>query len=159
MSPALRLPARIVLGYLALSGALVGLWAGLAPRSFYDDFPGLGRVWVAVDGPYNEHLVRDVGWLNLALMVATIWAAVTLARALVVGVLAAWLVTGVPHLVYHVANLGGLGTGDRFGELASLALAPVLAGVLLVLVALDGRTATGGRRWADGRGSPSSGGR
>jgi len=159
MSPALRLPARIVLAYLALSGALVGLWAGFAPRSFYDDFPGLGRVWVAVDGPYNEHLVRDVGWLNLALMVATIWAAVTLARALVVGVLAAWLVTGVPHLVYHVANLGGLGTGDRVAELASLALAPVLAGVLLVLVALDGRTATGGRRWADGRGSPSSGGR
>jgi hypothetical protein len=159
MSPGLRLPTRIVLGYLAISGALVGVWAGFAPRSFYDDFPGLGRVWVAVDGPYNEHLVRDVGWLNLALTVATIWAAVTLARALVVGVLAAWLVTGVPHLGYHVANLGGLGTGDRVGELASLALAPVLAGVLLVLVALDGSRATGDRRWADGRGSPSSGGR
>ena len=163
MSPTLRLPARIVLAYLAISGALVGLWAGLAPRSFYDDFPGLGRVWVAVDGPYNEHLVRDVGWLNLALTVATVWAAVTLTRGLVVAVLAAWLVTGLPHLLYHVANLSGLATGDRVAELASLALAPVLAGVLLVLVALDGSKAGSGatadRRWADGRGSPSSGGR
>ena len=153
------LAMRVLLGILTVSALTVGSWAAFTPRSFYDDFPGLGQIWVAVDGPYNEHLVRDVGWLNLALMVATIWAAVTLARALVVGVLAAWLVTGVPHLVYHVANLGGLGTGDRVAELASLALAPVLAGVLLVLVALDGRTATGGRRWADGRGSPSSGGR
>ena len=133
MSPALRLPARIVLGYLALSGALVGLWAGLAPRSFYDDFPGLGRVWVAVDGPYNEHLVRDVGWLNLALTVATVWAAVTLTRTLVIAVLMAWLVTSVPHLAYHVANLDGLATADRVGELASLALVPLVAAVLLLV--------------------------
>lgn len=137
MSPALRLPTRIVLGYLAMSGLLVGVWAGVAPRSFYDDFPGLGRVWVAVDGPYNQHLVRDVGWLNLALAVATVWAAVTLTRALVVAVLVAWLVTGIPHLVYHVANLTGLGSADRVGELASLAVAPLLAAVLLVLVVRD----------------------
>ena len=150
---------RIGLAILAITIAPLAFWATFAPRQFYDDFPGGGRNWIAVDGPYNEHLVRDVGWLNLALTVATVWAAVTLTRVLVIAVLAAWLVTGLPHLLYHVANLGGLGTGDRVGELASLALAPVLAGVLLVLVALDGRTATGGRRWADGRGSPSSGGR
>jgi hypothetical protein len=137
MNPALRLPTRIVLGYLAMSGLLVGVWAGLAPRSFYDDFPGLGRVWVAVDGPYNQHLVRDVGWLNLALAVATVWAAVTLTRTLVVAVLVAWLVTGIPHLAYHVANLTGLGSSDRVAELASLALAPALAAVLLVIVVRD----------------------
>jgi hypothetical protein len=144
VNPALRLPARIVLGYLAVSGLLVGVWAGFAPRSFYDDFPGLGRVWVAVDGPYNEHLVRDVGWLNLALTVATVWAAVTLTRALVVAVLVAWLVTGIPHLAYHVANLDGLERVDRFGELASLALAPLLALVLLVIVGRDRPAATPG---------------
>ena len=38
------------------------------PAAFYDDFPGLGRMWVAPDGPYNQHLVRDVGELNLALV-------------------------------------------------------------------------------------------
>ncbi len=128
-----RLVLRIGLIYLAVSGALVGVWAGFAPRSFYDDFPGLGRVWVSVDGPYNEHLVRDVGWLNLALTVATVWAAVTLTRTLVIAVLVAWLVTSLPHLAYHVANLDGLATADRVGELASLALAPLVAGVLLVV--------------------------
>ena len=45
------------------------------PRSFYDDFPGAGRTWVAVDGPYNEHLVRDVGGLNLALAFVAVLAA------------------------------------------------------------------------------------
>jgi len=124
---------RVGLGYLAATGLLVGLWAGLAPRSFYADFPGLGRVWVAVDGPYNEHLVRDVGWLNLALAAATIWAMVTLTRALVVAVLAAWLVTSLPHLAYHLGSLGGLATTDRVGEVATLALVPLVAGALLVV--------------------------
>jgi hypothetical protein len=40
------------------------------------DFPGAGRSWVAPDGPFNEHLARDVGVLNLALAVVTIAAAV-----------------------------------------------------------------------------------
>jgi hypothetical protein len=38
---------------LTASALYVGGWAGLFPRSFYDDFPGLNRYWVAVDGPYN----------------------------------------------------------------------------------------------------------
>lgn len=133
MSERTRTVVRIGLGYLAAVGLLVGLWAGLAPRAFYDDFPGLGRVWVAVDGPYNEHLVRDVGWLNLALAAATIWAAVTLVRALVVGVLVAWLVTSLPHLAYHLGTLAPLDAVDRVGEVASLALVPLVAAVLLVV--------------------------
>jgi hypothetical protein len=51
----------------------------------------------------------------------------------VIAVLAAWLVTSLPHLAYHVANLDGLATSDRVGELASLALAPLVAAVLLVV--------------------------
>ncbi len=57
----------VLLAVIAIGYAGVGAWAALAPRSFYDDFPGGGRHWVAVDGPFNEHLVRDVGTLNLAL--------------------------------------------------------------------------------------------
>src|SRR5262245_55857499 len=128
------LVVRIGLVVLAASGALVGVWAGFAPRSFYDDFPGLGRTWVSVDGPYNEHLVRDVGWLNLALAVITLWAAVSLGRSLVLAVLAGWLVADVPHLVYHAAHLGGLSTGDGTAEIVSLAVGPAIAGALLVLV-------------------------
>lgn len=40
-------------------GAFVGTWAALLPAAFYESFPGIGLgPWVAVDGPYNEHLVR-----------------------------------------------------------------------------------------------------
>jgi len=123
------------LAVLAVQGAVLGVWAGFAPRSFYDDFPGLGRHWVSVDGPYNEHLVRDVGWLNLALTVITVWAAISLARSLVLAVLVGWLVADLPHLVYHAAHLDGLSTSDGTAEIISLALGPAIAAALLVLVA------------------------
>ena len=60
---------RGILWALNALGAFVGAWALAAPRSFYDGFPmpGLLGAWVASDGPYNEHLVRDVGSLYLAL--------------------------------------------------------------------------------------------
>jgi hypothetical protein len=64
---------RLVLG---IGNIPVGVWATFVPRSFYDDFPGFGRHWVQVDGPYNEHLVRDFGAVNLALAVVTITAAI-----------------------------------------------------------------------------------
>ena len=66
---------QVALVVIAVSTGLVGLWAHVRTRSFYDDFPGAGRVWVAVDGPYNEHLVRDVGGLNLALAFVAVLAA------------------------------------------------------------------------------------
>jgi hypothetical protein len=46
---------------------MVGGWVSLAPTLFFADFPGAGRSWVSPLGPYNEHLVRDVASLNLAL--------------------------------------------------------------------------------------------
>jgi len=130
-----RTVVRVGLAVLAVQAAMLGVWAGLAPRSFYDDFPGFGRHWVAIDGPYNEHLVRDVGWLNLALFVVTMWALVTLARSLVLATLVAWLVADLPHLVYHAANLDGLSSSDGTAEIISLALGPAIAAALLVLVA------------------------
>ena len=132
---------RIGLAVLAVQGAVLGIWAGFAPRSFYDHFPGAGRHWVSVDGPYNEHLVRDVGWLNLALAVITVWAAVSLTRTFVLAVLVGWLVTDIPHLVYHAAHLDVLSTGDGTAEIISLALGPAIAAALFVLVARGDDTA------------------
>jgi ABC-type sugar transport system permease subunit len=137
-----RTVVRVGLAVLAVQAAMLGVWAGLAPRSFYDDFPGLGRHWVSIDGPYNEHLVRDVGWLNLALTVVTVWAIVTLARSLVLATLVAWLVADLPHLVYHVANLDGLSSSDGTAEIISLALGPAIAAALLVLVARSDHAAS-----------------
>ena len=39
---------RILLGILAAASALIGVWAGFAPRSFYGDFPGTGNPWVSL---------------------------------------------------------------------------------------------------------------
>jgi hypothetical protein len=120
----------VVLGFPAL---VIGIWAAFFPRSFYDDFPGLGRTWVAPDGPYNEHLVRDVGELNLALVAVTAVAVVTLVPMLVRAVLAGWIVYSVPHLVYHLRNMDPFATDDQLSIGASLALVPILAVVLLVI--------------------------
>jgi len=125
--------ARVVLAVLAVSGAMVGLWATFAPRSFYDDFPGGGRSWVAPDGPFNEHLVRDVGSLNLALTVLTVAAAILLVRSLVVVAALGWLAYGIPHVVYHVRHRDVYDIGDQVASLVSLALVPVLAVVALVV--------------------------
>jgi hypothetical protein len=123
---------RAALAALAVTGLVVGVWAAFAPRSFYDDFPGGGRAWVAADGPYNEHLVRDVGALNLALAVVAIVALVTLSRAAVVAAGLAWLVYSVPHLVYHLRHLGIYDTSDKIANVLSLGLACVLPVIILV---------------------------
>ena len=122
---------RIALGYLALVSLEIGVWAQFAPRSFYDHFPGLGRAWVRVDGPYNEHLVRDVGGLNLGLAALLIAAIITLSRPMIVVSAIASLLYGIPHLVYHIANTDGLGNGDIAVSLGGLALFAVLAVALL----------------------------
>ncbi len=123
---------RIALGYLALIALQLGAWALLAPQSFYDGFPGLGRTWVSVDGPFNEHLVRDVGALNLALAVLLIAAAVRLSRELVLIAAVASLVWTVPHLLYHLFNTDGLASGDVVASVGGLTLSTIVP--LMVLV-------------------------
>jgi hypothetical protein len=122
---------RIALGYLAVVTLEVGVWAQLAPRSFYDRFPGFGRTWVDVDGPFNEHLVRDVGGLNLALAAVLIAAAVTLSRPMVVTASIAALLYGVPHVVYHIVHTDGLAGGDIAAIVIGLAMFAVLPIVLI----------------------------
>jgi hypothetical protein len=126
-----RLVQRILLVVLAITIAPVAIWASFAPRSFYADFPGGGRAWVAVDGPYNEHLVRDVGALDLALLVLAVYALVSLARPLVRATALAYLVSGALHLAYHLRHLDLYDTGDQIANAVGLAVTPVVALVLL----------------------------
>lgn len=124
---------RVGLGYLALVSLPIGMWGVLAPRSFYDDFPGFGRTWVSVDGPYNEHLIRDVGALNLALAVILVAAAVTLSRQLVTVAAIASLAWGVPHLVYHVFATEGLDALDLAASIGGLVVFALLPIAILVM--------------------------
>ena len=126
---------RAGLGLQAVATMVLGVWALLAPRSFYGDFPGGGRSWVSAVGPYNEHLIRDVGGLNLALALLLVVAAVLLERRLVIVALAAYLVNAVPHFIFHVTHMDELSTGDQVGQTVSLALAVLLPLALLPLAA------------------------
>lgn len=123
---------RIILWVTAGLGLYVGVWAAGFPQSFYDSFPGLGFIWISVDGPYNEHLIRDVGSLYLALSAASV--AATFSRAAdagrVVGV--AWAVFGIPHFAYHAAHFGDMPPADVLGNVVSLG-ASMLLGIALML--------------------------
>jgi hypothetical protein len=46
---------RVLAGLLGLSALYVGIWASIAPHSFFTTFPGPGHHWVLVLPPYSEH--------------------------------------------------------------------------------------------------------
>lgn len=120
---------------LTLSAAYVGIWALLAPHSFFDDFPWPGRDWVSSAGAYDEHLVRDVGGLYLALGVVTLWAILRPRTDLFAVVGIAWEVFSVPHVLFHAGHLDGLTGFDKAAEVGSLA-GTVLVAALLIVPAL-----------------------
>lgn len=120
---------RWSLGLIALFMLPTAIQATFAPESWYDEFP-LGRSWVPVEGgAYDEHLVRDVGVLFLALIIVTVWSARRREAMTVVAI--AWLVQGVFHLVFHIGHLDGLETADQVGLVGSLVSIPILAAVSL----------------------------
>jgi len=123
----------VLLIALGLPQLAIGLWALLAPHSFYSDFPA-GAGWVSKLGPYSEHLLRDVGSLFAGLGVLLALAAVLQRRCLVQAAVATWLLFAVPHAIYHVLNLEPYGTTDAVANIATLAwtvLAPVIVLALL----------------------------
>lgn len=132
---------RILLVALGVPALVIGAWAAFAPRSFYEDFPGFGQLWVRPDGPFNEHLVRDVGELNLALAFVTLAAVVWCTPLLVRLVAGACLVEGVPHLVYHLRHLDPIASDAKVSSIAGLVIVPVVALVLLAMATDRGRSA------------------
>ena len=106
-----RTLVRALLWFLAAIEAVVGVWAQLAPESFFRDFP-LGRGWVALLPPYNEHLTRDVGGLSLALVVVLVAAAVRGDRWSARVAAVATAVFAVPHTVFHALHLEHFSTVD-----------------------------------------------
>jgi hypothetical protein len=127
---------------LAISQASTGLWALVAPRSFYDDFPPGRGGWVSALGPYNEHMTIDYGALSLALVTVLVVAARVLERRLVIVAAGAYLVWSLPHLVYHLVTLDRYGTTDAIGNAVTLAVTVLLP--LWIVVAARRRSALAG---------------
>ena len=124
---------RVALLYGVYVNGSVGLWASIAPQSFYDSFPGFGHVWVAIDGPYNEHLVRDVGALGLGITILLVAAAWTLSRPLLLTAGVVMVASALPHTLYHFrhADVYG-GTADKVASLGGLVLYTALGCYVLV---------------------------
>jgi hypothetical protein len=125
---------RVALVALALPNLALGAWAVLAPHSWYDDFPGGGRHWVSALGPYNEHLSTDVGAFFLAIGALLLFAGVVLDRLLIQGALGALLIFSVPHLIWHLGELGPYGTLDSVLNVISLSLVVVVPVLLLLML-------------------------
>ena len=139
-----RTPATVLAGLwiMGLFGLYSGIQQQFLPRVFYDQFPGFGMTWVSPDGPFNEHLMRDLGGANLALTFLIFLAIARPTAYLVRGVAIAVLIAQVPHFVYHALHLDLLpNTVERVLQTASLAF--ILLVPILVLIAsvrmMDGR--------------------
>jgi hypothetical protein len=123
-----NVPLRIGIWFLALVELAVGVVAMVIPRVFYDDVPG-----VSLASPYSEHLMRDVGALNLALAVVLFIAAITMEQLMVRTALIAYLVFAVPHLLFHVTHHQRYPTGVAITETTGLVVAVLLPAALLAL--------------------------
>ena len=132
---------RAGLVLLSLTQGVTGLWMLLSPRSFYDNVLGVSAL-----PPFNEHLMRDLGGVYLALAVVLDVGAIRLERSLVRTALAAYLVASVTHLHFHATHGAGLTGSATTALLASLVLLVLLSAALLILARrLPGRSPTSGR--------------
>ena len=133
--PGHRVAVRVCLVALAATQAIVGVWALLAPSGFYREFPSAGHAWVALLPPFNEHLVRDVGALSLALTVILVGAAIWPQQLLVRLAVIAFAVYAVPHTIFHGLQLEGFSPADAAAQTAGFGVQLVLIIVLLILSA------------------------
>jgi hypothetical protein len=138
-----RVPGWIRLGVivtLALPHLVIGLWAILAPRSWFDSFPGFGPGLVAAEPPYNHHLATDVGAgffaVGVALLVAAVWAR----RAGVQVALITFAAFTLPHVIFHATHpADALSAFENAINWLALASGLVLAAVFFWAVHVDSR--------------------
>jgi hypothetical protein len=113
---------------LIVLDGVVGAWQYFVPRSFYDDFPT-----VSMDPPFNEHLVSDIGGLNLALTAVLVFAAVVLEYRVVMAALTGFALYSVTHFAFHLMHFEGFSVRDALGVGTGLGIEVALTFVLMVL--------------------------
>ncbi|HEY2064248.1 MAG TPA: hypothetical protein VGH57_38120 [Amycolatopsis sp.] len=128
-----RTLTRVLLLLLGVAEGVPGLWPLITPIGFYQDFPGFRTGWISMDGPFNEHLIRDFGGLNLALAATLIGAAVIGTTAVARLASVATLLFAVPHLIYHLGHVSHFEQLDRVLIIGTLSASLVLPVVTLLL--------------------------
>ncbi|AIG74523.1 hypothetical protein [Amycolatopsis japonica] len=124
---------RVLLVVFGLIELPVGLWPLFSPEGFYRDFPGFRTGWVAMDGPFNEHLIQDFGGLNLALSAILIGAAVIGTTAVARLAALATFCFGLPHFLYHLGHVSHFEPVDQVLIIVTTALGAVLPVVLALI--------------------------
>jgi hypothetical protein len=145
-----RAPIRIALIYLTITIGFVAIWILVAPRGFYNTFPGAGAHWVSALPPYNEHLERDFGATSLGIALLAGLAAYWMDKRVIQAAALTLLAAGLPHLIYHLTTTGHYSTGDNVASLFGLALDVVLPLGLLYLVSDGAQRAAPAAARADG---------
>lgn len=97
-------PMRVFGIALALPQLVIGIWAVLTPRGWYDDFPGFGPALVAAEPPFNAHLVSDAGAGFLATGALVVGACLLGGDAEIRVAAVGYLLFCLPHLAYHALN-------------------------------------------------------
>lgn len=118
---------RIGLALLATPTLITGLWAILAPASWYTDY-GHGVAPPSAFGHYNEHFVQDLGsgyvGIGAVLLLAVLWPRREAVQIALIG----FVVFSAPHLVVHLVEAGEL---TRTGYLVTTGA--LLLGTLVAL--------------------------
>ena len=144
---------RFALIYLTVTIGVVSAWILIAPRGFYNGFPGGSAHWVSALPPYNEHLERDFGGAGLGLALLAGLAAFWMERRLVQAAAISLFAAGFPHLAYHATTTGHYSSGDNAASLTGLAL-DVLLPLAVLYLASDHAQGRASRRRPDASGGP-----
>ena len=112
------------------------MWPLVSPRGFYDTFPGGGMHWIDVNGPYNEHFIRDFGALNAAVAVLVVFALWKPSKALLQATGLALAVYALPHAIFHVQNIDVYESDEKLIAVVPLML-QFVGGVLIAWLARD----------------------
>ena len=90
--------------------------------------------WIDINGPYNEHFIRDFGALNAALVVVIVFAlwkrdATSLVQAAGSRI---GRRTRLPHAIYHLAHLDVYKSSEKVIAVAPLVLQIVMGVAIAV---------------------------
>ena len=119
---------RLALVALGLPHLFAGAWAIIAPRRWFDDFPGFGPALVAAEPPYNAHLATDAGAGLLASGIVLLVAAWFGDRRSVRLGLVAYAAFAIPHAAYHTFHPApGLTGAEDVQNAAVLVFAAVVS--------------------------------
>jgi hypothetical protein len=111
-----------------------GTFAAVAPHAFYRDVVGVDLL-----GPYNHHLLTDVGEFYLGYGLLFAWAKRTSSLDLIRGISAVATVTAVLHFAYHADHLGPFSTEKAVLETGALTVAIILPLLALLVSVRFGR--------------------